>query len=253
MFIKKRFLIIIFFGFVIILVIGFVFFFRQSRDKQTRQGMDIVSTNEDKASNMTPSITKEPVSVIKSLEQAVKGKDISICQNFPEADINNCVIDVAYSNNDPGLCKEIKAQDFKNKCLERLLFKKISEGQDQKQCSQLVDTELRQSCNVFFFRQYKDITFCLDLNGQDRKDCQDFIYGREAFEKDNEKTCGLIVFPVKKKECLDNLRSKKRDTDKDGLMDDEETYYGTNPKKADTDGDGYPDGEEVKKGYDPKT
>jgi len=42
------------------------------------------------------------------------------------------------------------------------------------------------------------------------------------------------------------------DSDQDGLTDDEEKTYGTNPRKADTDGDGYTDGAEVKSGYDPK-
>jgi hypothetical protein len=43
------------------------------------------------------------------------------------------------------------------------------------------------------------------------------------------------------------------DTDNDGLTDREEVkVYGTNPLNADTDGDGYTDGAEVKGGYNPK-
>ncbi len=42
------------------------------------------------------------------------------------------------------------------------------------------------------------------------------------------------------------------DTDNDGLFDKEEVkVYKTDPLKADTDGDGYPDGEEVKNNFDP--
>lgn len=41
------------------------------------------------------------------------------------------------------------------------------------------------------------------------------------------------------------------DTDQDGLSDQEEIVYGTDPKKSDTDGDGYSDGIEIKSGYDP--
>jgi chromosome segregation ATPase len=41
------------------------------------------------------------------------------------------------------------------------------------------------------------------------------------------------------------------DSDGDGLTDEEEEYYGTDPNNPDTDGDGYSDGEEVKNGYDP--
>jgi hypothetical protein len=41
------------------------------------------------------------------------------------------------------------------------------------------------------------------------------------------------------------------DSDQDGLSDDEEITYGTNPSSRDSDGDGYSDGAEVKSGYDP--
>lgn len=43
----------------------------------------------------------------------------------------------------------------------------------------------------------------------------------------------------------------KIDTDKDGLTDDGEAFYGTDPLNPDTDGDGYPDGLEVKNNYSP--
>jgi hypothetical protein len=42
-----------------------------------------------------------------------------------------------------------------------------------------------------------------------------------------------------------------QDTDQDGLSNEEEKLYGTNPNNPDTDGDGYSDGAEVKSGYDP--
>lgn len=41
------------------------------------------------------------------------------------------------------------------------------------------------------------------------------------------------------------------DTDRDGLSNDQETQYGTDPNNSDTDGDGYFDGAEVQGGYNP--
>lgn len=41
------------------------------------------------------------------------------------------------------------------------------------------------------------------------------------------------------------------DSDQDGLTDQEEKLYGTDPHNPDTDGDGYSDGAEVRSGYDP--
>lgn len=42
-----------------------------------------------------------------------------------------------------------------------------------------------------------------------------------------------------------------KDSDGDGLSDEDEKKYGSDPQKTDTDGDGYGDGSEVKGGYDP--
>jgi len=41
------------------------------------------------------------------------------------------------------------------------------------------------------------------------------------------------------------------DSDQDGLPDEKEPMYGTDPGNPDTDGDGYLDGEEIKNGYNP--
>jgi len=41
------------------------------------------------------------------------------------------------------------------------------------------------------------------------------------------------------------------DSDNDGLLDNVERIYGTDPNSPDTDGDGYKDGDEIKNGYDP--
>ena len=45
--------------------------------------------------------------------------------------------------------------------------------------------------------------------------------------------------------------STSGDRDGDGLTDNLEGFYGSNPDHSDTDGDGYTDGEEVKNGYSP--
>ncbi len=43
----------------------------------------------------------------------------------------------------------------------------------------------------------------------------------------------------------------KKDFDDDGLTDEEEVQYGTDPENPDSDSDGYLDGDEVKNGYNP--
>jgi hypothetical protein len=49
-----------------------------------------------------------------------------------------------------------------------------------------------------------------------------------------------------------NQQDFSKDTDKDGLPDQLEAIYGTDPNKTDTDGDGVSDGEEIERGTNPK-
>lgn len=48
-----------------------------------------------------------------------------------------------------------------------------------------------------------------------------------------------------------NTQVSFADSDQDGLSNDEERSYGTNPNVADSDNDGYSDGVEIKSGFDP--
>lgn len=43
----------------------------------------------------------------------------------------------------------------------------------------------------------------------------------------------------------------ENDSDKDGLLDQDESKYGADPQNPDTDGDGFNDGDEVRNGYNP--
>lgn len=62
---------------------------------------------------------------------------------------------------------------------------------------------------------------------------------------------GSFAFFVAAQQNPTNDKNIFLDSDQDGLSDDEERTYGTDPNNRDTDGDGYSDGTEVKSGYDP--
>ena len=52
---------------------------------------------------------------------------------------------------------------------------------------------------------------------------------------------------IEEKETSDPMS----DNDQDGLIYQDEIFWGTDPNNPDTDGDGYLDGEEIEHGYDP--
>lgn len=60
-----------------------------------------------------------------------------------------------------------------------------------------------------------------------------------------------VTFFVFAEENTGSDKNIFQDSDQDGLSNDEEKQYGTNPSVKDTDGDGYSDGVEVTSGYDP--
>lgn len=67
--------------------------------------------------------------------------------------------------------------------------------------------------------------------------------------------CGLVFlsfsFYVGAEEKTNTQNNIFLDSDQDGLTDEEERAWGTDPQKIDTDGDSYSDGAEVKSGYNP--
>lgn len=61
-----------------------------------------------------------------------------------------------------------------------------------------------------------------------------------------------LVFVSSAQESAESGKNLFLDFDQDGLSNDEETAYGTDPYNADTDNDGYSDYVEISGGYDPR-
>lgn len=60
-----------------------------------------------------------------------------------------------------------------------------------------------------------------------------------------------VAFYVMADDAVSTNKNIFQDSDQDGLSNDEEALYRTDPLNKDTDGDGYMDGVEVESGYDP--
>ena len=94
-----------------------------------------------------------------------------------------------------------------------------------------------------------------DSDGDGLTDGEEFLYygtnpllldsDQDGFNDGDEIKNGFSPLAAGKK-------LKDQDTDGDGLTDDLEIAFKTNPLIKDTDGDGYEDGREVESGYDPR-
>ena len=80
--------------------------------------------------------------------------------------------------------------------------------------------------------------------------CEDQVWFSLAIAKHNVDFCNSIGNEEDKQGCVTELKklpTRNPDSDNDGLTEEEERLYLTDPVKTDTDGDGLSDGEEVKK------
>ncbi len=64
-------------------------------------------------------------------------------------------------------------------------------------------------------------------------------------------SCVVVFVAAHAREQQSSPLAVHIDFDQDGLSNDEEALYGTDPDNPDTDGDGFSDGVEVRSGYDP--
>lgn len=197
---KKRALVVASLLILIILLFAAILFLVQKKPDDINNSTSVPS---DKSA--FDSIKLNP---IKILDNAVKEKNPSLCQDLPENESEYCISNVAMAANDMEICKTIRNQSLQSRCEGLFRLREISGGQDAKKCSELAEAELQRSCYIIIFRKLQDISLCLDLNGKARTDCQNFILNHESYKKNDEKLCNQITDDGLKKECLDNLKNK---------------------------------------------
>ncbi|MFH1564566.1 MAG: hypothetical protein ABIC82_01825 [bacterium] len=108
----------------------------------------------------------------------------------------------------------------------------------------IADAEWINKANILFTLELNNINE--PLNIQTPKDGESL---EQAIQNIYEKWFGKALLPTKSDGEVDAI--DKTDDDQDGLTNQEEILYNTDPFNSDTDGDGYSDGDEVKNGYNP--
>lgn len=158
-------------------------------------------------------------------------------------------------------CDGLASEQERQKCTGSLL--KNINNQKPDGCDDLPNIDDRKFClkNQFIKAAVLqgEAGKCKDLtNSDDAASCADQVALSLAIRNRDAKACAMIVDKDEQKSCVAEVESiiskitVDLDTDHDGLSDELEKKYGTNPKAVDTDGDGHTDGEEVRGGFNPK-
>ena len=175
-------------------------------------------------------------------------------------------------------CLSIKNVRERNDCI----LLRISESEIPRKGCNLLQSDLREICekmerntlkNLFptyqcwFNRESEEAaSVCFDMgalrldfrdnsNACDqflflKEECQSYVITQQALRDGSPEKCATIIASDQKQKCEKEV-DRFADNDKDGLNNQDEEYYHTDPNNPDTDGDGYIDGEEVMSGYNP--
>jgi len=144
---------------------------------------------------------------------AVKENNLDICEKISGADLKSaCVMDIISKNCSLEKCEKLNGAN-KIICLDLFYFREAVDKSDFSNCDKASSKSGRDECYLGFFSGWHDLEKCKKLPADVKSVCEEFITANEKI---------AIA-----------------DTDADGLSDEQEKIYGTDPKNPDTDKDGY--------------
>lgn len=210
---------------------------------------------------------------VQKIVKSVPRRDVNYCDRYDGEKKDLCISTVANTNNDSKICELIKDQDLKNKCKELIIFNKIINDKKIEECFTLI--YFKKTCFDDFFWQWDNLDRCASFKDEIKDSCEDIINHKLALSNNDSDYCQKIKYEALKLDCIASIINKPKDSDNDGLTDESEMAYGTNPFKKDTDndgltdleelskfftdpnnpdsdGDGYLDGDEINRGYNPR-
>jgi len=185
--------------------------------------------------------------------------DVDICKKISDYSAKErCVGDIAIKLKDKSICEEFKKEPYEyQECKDRVdafsapnskkgSLGKVGEVEEVeiKECAKIKTLEYSKLCvgNVL-----KDGKMFVGSTGNQKflDNYNDFYFYRIATTKEE---CAKIVLKGAKDACLAKIEHPEFayfDFDKDGINDDRELWFSTDPNNSDTDGDGLNDREEI--------
>jgi len=171
-------------------------------------------------------------------------KNLESCKLLREKDKDSCYLDIANSNNNKRICELIGKKAIQDSCFENFSFKEAIDGKDVKACYNLASSS-KEDCLIDYFRNFTDAKECVAVEGVDRQECLDMVNNSQAHRLGDVELCGLVADNAIRENCKQAIVDKPLDSDKDGLSDNDEKSFGTNPLNTDTDGDNVSDYDEI--------
>ncbi len=275
----------------------------KKKKRKSLVGFTYKPINEESCDKKQDNKEREKCLDLLKSDKALFSDDYKICSEIKDGEIQYyCFMKFVRKNLDMNLCKMIKDQHFQEVCAHYVAFRKG----DEDLCKKITDGKFEEeeclgpilaykygsegnveACKNITILEYPNLCFNLAVDyfdrdcskfkkEEDRIRCNDIVSYDLALNAKDIKICESISDNTRRQVCQNSINlGIETDTDGDGLYDDQELFfntnpfvfdtdgdnlsdgeemlkYHTNPSDVDTDNDGYNDGDEIKNGYNPK-
>jgi len=182
--------------------------------------------------------------------------DVSYCQKILDAKTReSCIQEIAIANNRAEICGLVGEEPFEaQECTDRVKATNIGVIPEAEipvdYCAGITTLEYGKLCMLNASKYGKTLTGKTDNRAFTDSWNAYLVYRAAKSASDCEK----IVFEGGRLACLQKVKYPDYqyfDYDHDGINDDRELWFGTDPSKPDTDGDGLTDLDEMANGADP--
>lgn len=247
---NKKIIFIVSVSLLIVVLIALFYFLMLKKNLPLGIDLGLNNTNQTEQIELAKKAEEQAAVDYQNNLAFVYAQNVDNCLGLIEtAKINKCIKDIAVQANRKDYCEKVANDDkLKNECLNSIDYINVSWGADPNKCDTLSDKNFQDTCYQEYFVKLADLTECNIVNNEERKkQCLDLVNYRLATVFNKTEACGLISEAVLKDACALNKQILPKDSDNDGLPDEVEMSFGTNPFKADTDNDGKSDYEEINK------